>query len=79
MVRYHAVTRNDCQSHAPYILELSDPRSNRTNEPLQHIAFYIDFAQRNNVVLIKGPMQTAALGQDIYGVWVYNPQSKNKS
>ena len=42
MITYRNVTGINCQSHVHYLLELSDPKLNRTVEPLQPIAFSND-------------------------------------
>ena len=79
MVSYHPVTRIYCQSYVLYHLELSRPRSSRTIEPPQTIAFVNDLEQRINLFCIQGPMQATALDEDVHGVWIYSPQSQNKS
>ena len=79
MFRYHAVTRNGCQSHVSFLLELSGPRSNRTMESPQTIVFLTDLGQRNYLIRIRSSMQATPLDQDFYGVCVYSPQSQYKS
>ena len=75
MVRYHAVTRYDCQSHVSFLLELSGPGSNRTLESPQTLVFLTDSGQQNYLIRIQSSLQATPLDQDFYGVWDYSPQS----
>ena len=68
MVKYHAMTRKDCQSYVRYIWEVFGPRSNRTMtmEPAEPIALLIVLEQQKNLIRNQGPMQATLLDQDIY-------------
>ena len=74
-MRYHAVTKNGCQSHVSFLLELSGPRSIRTKESPQTIVFLTDLGPQNYLIRIQSSMQATPLDQDFYGVWAYSPQS----
>ena len=78
MVRYHAVTRNDCQRRTRFLFELSVPRANRTIVPPQTFALLAGLEQQNNLILIQGPMQATAVDKDVYRVRVYGPQPQYK-
>ena len=60
MITYHPVPGINCQRHVHYLLELSDPKLNRTVEPLQPIAFSIDL-DKKLLFFFQGPMQATAL------------------
>ena len=52
---------------------------NRTVEPPKPIAFLTYSDQQESISNIQGKLQAIAFDQDVYGVWVYNPQSKYKT
>ena len=76
MVRYHAVTKNDCQIYVRYLLELSNAYTNQTLEHHEPIAFQTVSKQQNDLIRIQGPIQDMVLDQDVFGVWVDKPRAK---
>ena len=70
MIRDHAVTENDCQSHVHDLLELSVARSNRTIELPQTIAFLTGLEQQIYLIRVQESTQATALDQNVWNVWV---------
>ena len=79
MLRYRAISRNDCQNHKNCLLDLPNKQFNRTVEPAIPIAVLAGSDQQESISKILGKIQAYAFDQDFYGVWVYSPQSKYKS
>ena len=75
MLRYHAVSHNDCQNHVLF-LHFRKKQFNTTAEPPKPIAFLTDSDQRQSNDTFQGKLQATAFDQDVYGVWVYSQPFK---
>ena len=60
-------------------LDLPHKQYNRTVEPPKPIAFLTDSDQQESIRKVQGKLQIITFDPDIYGIWVYSPQSKYKT
>ena len=60
MLKYHAVSRNDCQNHGRPILELPEKQFNRTVGPPKPIASLTDSNQQESISKNQGKLQATA-------------------